>query len=206
MIKFKERLCRLYDPTEGNITYNGVDIRTIDYQEYIKKFGVVFQDFKLFSLPIAQNIAIGRNYNSSNIEELLYMVNLQDFLQQLPNGIETPLYKDFDENGYEISGGEAQKIALARALYKDAHVLVFDEPTAALDPVSEAQIFEQFHMITKDKPAIFVSHRLSSCKICNKILVVDNGQIVQCGTHEELLKDVENKYYQLWTAQAKHYQ
>ena len=102
-------LCRLYDPTEGNITLNGVDIRSIDYQEYIKIFGIVFQDFKLFSLPIAQNIAISQKYDAQIVNHLLEKVGLEDFIERLPDGIETPLYKDFDENGYEISGGEAQK-------------------------------------------------------------------------------------------------
>ena len=199
-------LCRLYDPTEGKITLNGVDIRSIDYQEYIKIFGIVFQDFKLFSLPIAQNIAISQKYDAQIVNHLLEKVGLKDFIEHLPNGIETPLYKDFDENGYEISGGEAQKIALARSRFKNSFILILDEPTAALDPVSEAQVFTQFHSIAGNKTTIFISHRLSSCQFCDKIVVIDKGQIVQYGTHNELIEDKQNKYYQLWMAQAKHYQ
>lgn len=196
-------LCRLYDPTEGNITLNGVDIRSIDYQEYIKIFGIVFQDFKLFSLPIAQNIAISQKYDAQIVNHLLEKVGLEDFIERLPDGIETPLYKDFDENGYEISGGEAQKIALARSIFKNSFILILDEPTAALDPVSEAQVFTQFHSIAGNKTTIFISHRLSSCRFCDKIVVIDKGQIVQYGTHNELIEDKQNKYYQLgWTSKT----
>lgn len=199
-------LCRLYDPTEGYITLNGIDIRSIDYQDYIRAFGIVFQDFKLFSLPIAQNIAIGTNYDSLIIRQLIEKTGLTDFIERLPNNMETCLYKDFDENGYEISGGEAQKVALARALFKNSLVLILDEPTAALDPVSEAQIFTRFHTISDSKTTVFISHRLSSCRFCDKIAVIDNGQIVQYGTHDELLMNKGKKYYQLWIAQAQHYQ
>ena len=115
------------------------------------------------------------------------------------------MYKDFDKNGVEISGGEAQKIALARALYKDAPFIILDEPTAALDPIAEYEIYSKFNEIIGDKTAIYISHRLSSCRFCDKILVFDNGQIVQSGSHEELITQEDGKYYELWHAQAQYY-
>ncbi len=120
----------------------------------------------------------------------------------MPKGLDTPLYKDFDKEGVEISGGEAQKIALARALYKDAPFIVLDEPTAALDPVSEYEVYSRFNAIAGDKTAIYISHRLASCRFCDKIAVFHEGQIVQTGRHEELIADAVGKYHELWTAQA----
>ena len=123
----------------------------------------------------------------------------------MPKGAETYLYKDIAEDGVMISGGEAQKIALARALYKDAPMMILDEPTAALDPIAEAQVYADFDRIIADKTAIYVSHRLSSCRFCDEITVFDNGEIVQKGTHDSIVKDVDGKYAQLWNAQAKYY-
>ena len=123
----------------------------------------------------------------------------------MPNGLNTYLYKDFCKQGIEISGGEAQKIALARALYKDAPFIVLDEPTAALDPIAEAEVYNNFNKIVDDKTAIYISHRLSSCRFCDNIAVFDNGQIVQQGSHEELVADENGQYYKLWYAQAQYY-
>ncbi len=123
----------------------------------------------------------------------------------MPEGIKTPLYKDFDKNGVEVSGGEAQKIALARALYKNAPFIILDEPTAALDPIAEFEIYSKFNEIVGDKTAIYISHRLSSCRFCDRIAVFDCGKIVQIGTHHELVGDKTGKYYELWTAQAQYY-
>ena len=124
---------------------------------------------------------------------------------RMPRGLDTCLYKDLDEDGVTISGGEAQKIAIARALYKDAPFIVLDEPTAALDPVAEAEIYAKFNEIAGDKTAIYISHRLSSCKFCDEIAVFDHGEVVQQGTHEELLGEPDGKYYELWNAQAQYY-
>ena len=123
----------------------------------------------------------------------------------MPDGIETPLYKNFDENGVEISGGEAQKIALARALYRDAPFIILDEPTAALDPIAEAEIYMRFNDISGDKTAVYISHRLSSCKFCDEIAVFHHGSVIQKGSHESLLADTSGKYYELWHAQAQYY-
>ena len=194
-------LCRLYDPTEGEILLNGIDIRKYKYDEYLGIFSVVFQDFKLFSFSLAQNVATSVEYDSEKITKYLNEAGLRD----MPKGIETPLYKDFDEDGVEISGGEAQKIALARALYKNAPFIVLDEPTAALDPVSEFEIYSKFNEIVGDKTAIYISHRLSSCRFCDDIAVFHEGMLVQRGSHDELVADSNGKYHELWHAQAQYY-
>jgi ATP-binding cassette subfamily B protein len=198
-------LCRLYDPTEGDITLNGVDIKKYDYEQYMSLFSVVFQDFTLFSLPLGQNIAAGINVDNERAIECLKKVGLEDRFNELPHGLDTYLYKNFDKEGVEISGGEAQKIALARALYKDAPFIVLDEPTAALDPIAEYEIYTRFNEIVGDKTAIYISHRLSSCRFCNDIAVFHKGALVQRGSHDGLIKDIDSKYYQLWTAQAQYY-
>ena len=202
---FIKLLCRLYDPTEGEILLNGINIKKYDYNEYMSIFSVVFQDFKLFSFSLGQNVAACVNYDKSRVETCLNKAGFGDRLREMPNGEVTCLYKDFDENGIEISGGEAQKIALARALYKDAPFIVLDEPTAALDPIAEYEIYSKFNEITGDKTTIFISHRLSSCRFCDDIAVFDNGQIVQCGSHDELVADETGKYHELWYVQAQYY-
>ncbi len=202
---FIKLLCRLYDPTEGEILLNGVNIKKYDYDEYMSLFSVVFQDFRLFSFSLAQNVATDTRYDSERVSLCLRQAGFGERLSSMEDGIETPLYKDFDEHGVEISGGEAQKIALARALYKDAPFILLDEPTAALDPISEYEVYSNFNAISGDKTAVYISHRLASCRFCDKIAVFDEGGIVQTGTHESLLNEKGGKYYELWTAQAQYY-
>lgn len=198
-------LCRLYDPTEGEITLNGIDIKRYDYSEYMKIFSVVFQDFTLFSFSLGQNVAASMEFDKDKVIESLYKSGLKERLIAMPNNIDTSLYKDFEEEGVEISGGEAQKIALARALYKNAPFIVLDEPTAALDPIAESEIYSKFNEIVDDKTAIYVSHRLSSCRFCDDIVVFHEGKIVQHGNHDTLLADRDGKYHELWSAQAQYY-
>ncbi len=202
---FIKLMCRLYDPTEGEILLNGVDIRKYDYNEYLSIFSVVFQDFKLFSFSLGQNVAASVNYDANRVKTCLEKAGFGNRLKEMPQGLDTCLYKDFEENGVEISGGEAQKIALARALYKDAPFIILDEPTAALDPIAEAEVYENFNKIVGNKTAIYISHRLSSCRFCDTIAVFDHGQIVQKGSHEALLSDETGKYHELWHAQAQYY-
>lgn len=202
---FIKLMCRLYDPTEGEILLNGVNIKKYDYDEYLAVFSVVFQDFKLFSFSLAENVASGADYDVDKVMGSLHQSGFGERLATMPEGIKTTLYKDFDENGVEVSGGEAQKIALARALYKNAPFIILDEPTAALDPIAEYEIYSKFNEIVGDKTAIYISHRLSSCRFCDKIAVFDNGQIVQRGSHDELVADEDGKYYELWHAQAQYY-
>ena len=202
---FIKLLCRLYDPTEGVILLNGIDIRKYRYDEYMDIFSVVFQDFRLLALSLGQNVATRQNYDAARVTDCLNKAGFGERLAKMPQGLETSLYKELDENGVTVSGGEAQKIAIARALYKDAPFIVLDEPTAALDPVAEAEIYAKFNEIAGDKTAIYISHRLSSCKFCDEIAVFDHGEVVQQGTHEALLSDTDGKYCELWNAQAQYY-
>ncbi len=202
---FIKLLCRLYDPTEGEILLNNVDIRKYDYKEYMSIFSVVFQNFKLFSFGLGQNVAASFGYNEELAKKCLEKAGFYDRLQRMKKGLETSIYKDLDEEGVEISGGEAQKVALARALYKNAPFIILDEPTAALDPVAEYEVYSKFNEIVQDKTAIYISHRLSSCRFCDVIAVFDDGQIVQRGVHDKLLQDTQGKYYELWNAQAQYY-
>ena len=198
-------LCRLYDPTQGEITLNGIDIRKYDYKEYMEIFSVVFQDFKLFSFPLGQNVAASVDYDRARVMQCLEKSGIAQRVKSMPKGIDTPLYKDFDQNGVEISGGEAQKIAIARALYKNAPFIILDEPTAALDPVAEFEVYSTFNDIVNNKTAVFISHRLSSCRFCQDIAVFHDGELIQRGNHEELIADKAGKYHALWNAQAQYY-
>ncbi|RSX58708.1 ABC transporter ATP-binding protein [Bifidobacterium samirii] len=202
---FIKLLCRLYDPTEGRILLNGIDIRKYRYDEYMRIFAVVFQDFQLFALPLAQNVASSAHYDPQRVRDCLEKAGFGERLASLPDGLDTSLYRDLDERGVQISGGEAQKIAIARALYQDAPFIILDEPTAALDPVAEAQVYAKFDQIAGDKTAVYISHRLSSCRFCDDIAVFDHGSIIQQGPHERLLADVGGKYRELWQAQAQYY-
>ena len=202
---FIKLLCRLYDPTEGVILLNGVDIRKYNYDEYLSIFSVVFQDFRLFSFSLGQNVAAGAEYDRERAVSCLREAGFGERLDRMPEGLETSLYQDFDKAGMEISGGEAQKIALARALYKNAPFIVLDEPTAALDPVSEYEVYRKFNEISGGRTAVYISHRLASCRFCDEILVFHEGQIVQHGAHEALLAESGGKYAELWNAQAQYY-
>lgn len=198
-------LCRLYDPTKGIITLNGIDIKKYNYDEYIALFSVVFQDFSLLPLTVGQNVAASAEYDRDRVTKAIKKAGLLERLEEMDKGLDTYLYKEFEEEGVEISGGEAQKLALARALYKDAPFIVLDEPTAALDPVAEFEIYSKFNDIVSDKTAIYISHRLSSCRFCDDIAVFDNGALIQRGSHEALVADENGKYYELWNAQAQYY-
>ncbi len=202
---FIKLLCRLYDPTEGEILLNGIDIRKYNYAEYMAIFSIVFQDFKLFSLKLGENVACKVAYDNEKAEKCLESAGFSDRLREMGQGCETYLYKEFGENGVNISGGEAQKIAIARAIYKDAPFIVLDEPTAALDPIAEAEVYQKFDAIAGDKTAIYISHRLSSCKFCDEIMVFHEGSVVQKGTHAALVGDETGKYHELWHAQAQYY-
>jgi len=197
-------LCRLYDPTEGEITLNGIDIRKYKYEEYMALFSVVFQDSKLFSFSLAENVAADTEYDAELVESCVRRAGLSERLDSMENGIETCLYKDFDDKGVEISGGEMQKLCLARAIYKGSPFIVLDEPTAALDPISEHDIYTKFNGIVGTRTAIYISHRLSSCRFCDEITVMENGRIAERGSHDELLSK-GGVYTELWTAQAEYY-
>lgn len=196
-------LCRLYEPTSGYITLNGIDIRKYSYKEYTQAFSVVFQDFHLFSLPLDENIAAGTEIDEAALQSSLAKVGLTDRVQQLPQGVRTRLYNN-NGSGVDLSGGEAQRTAIARALYKDAPFVILDEPTAALDPIAEAEIYEQFSQMTAGKTAVYISHRMSSCKFCDRIIVLDHGRIAEDGTHDTLLAN-HGIYANLYETQAQYY-
>lgn len=197
-------LCRLYDPQEGEILLNGVDIRKFKHEEYSRLFSVVFQDYQLFSFLLGENVAVSGSYDETKVLKCLEGAGLGPRLAELEQGIHTYLYKDY-EDGVEFSGGEAQKVAIARSIYKKAPFVLLDEPTAALDPLAEFEIYKRFDDIVEDKTAIYISHRLSSCRFCHKIAVFHEGRLIQQGTHEQLLQDREGKYYEMWNAQAQYY-
>ncbi|MBS6195783.1 MAG: ABC transporter ATP-binding protein [Clostridiales bacterium] len=203
---FIKLLCRLYDPTEGAILLNGIDIRRYDYAQYMGLFSVVFQDFKLLSFELGQNIAGSMEYDAQKAASCLHDSGFGIRLKKLPHGLSTALYKDFEEQGVDISGGEAQKIALARALYKDAPFIILDEPTAALDPIAEFEVYRKMNEITGNKSTVFISHRLSSCRFCHDIAVFHEGKMVQRGSHEVLVHEKSGMYYKLWNAQAQYYE
>ena len=202
---FIKLMCRLYDPTEGEILLNGVNIKKYDYNEYMSIFSVVSQDFRLFSFSLGQNVSASASYDREKVIECLKKAGFTERLNSLPNDLDTFLYKDIDAEGVEISSGEAQKLALARALYKNTPFIILDEPTAALDPISEYEVYSKFNEIAGNKTAIYISHRLASCRFCDKIAVFHKGAIVQTGTHAELVADESGKYYELWNAQAQYY-
>ncbi len=200
---FIKLLCRLYEPTQGRITLNGVDIRKYDEEEYRSLFGVVFQDFKLFAFPLWENVTAGFPRCGERIWQALRQADADQMVEKMEKKLDTWLYKDY-EDGVEISGGEAQKLALARALYKDAPVVILDEPTAALDPRAEAEIYARFNEMVEGRTSIYISHRMSSCRFCDDILVFEDGWIAQRGSHEELAA-AKGSYAGMWEAQAKYY-
>ena len=202
---FIKLLCRLYDADRGEILVNGVNIKSLSRDCCMRLFSVVFQDFKLFSLSVADNLTSGETADPVRLRQSLYEADVLERVERMAKKEETTLYKDIDKDGVEVSGGEAQKLALARALYKDAPVVVLDEPTAALDPVAEHKIYQQFNAFVEGKTAIYISHRLSSCRFCDTIAVFKKGELVGAGTHDDLLADADGEYSRLWNAQAKYY-
>ncbi len=200
---FIKLLMRLYDPTEGIILADGRDIRDYDYDEYLRLFSPVFQDFRLFPNTIRENIGFDEPDNEDKVVTALKKAHIWERVQQLPRGMDTYLHKDF-EDGVEMSGGEMQKLAIARAFYKDAPVVILDEPTAALDPLAEQEIYRQFNDLALNKTALYISHRMSSSRFCDHVVVFDGGQIAEYGTHTELMKQ-DGLYAEMYRKQAQYY-
>lgn len=201
---FIKLLTRLYSPTSGEISLNEIDISKYEAEEYYSLFNVVFQDFSLFSFTLGETIATNKNYDHPRVESIIDEIGLKARYEKMPYGLDSIISKTYDPDGIGLSGGEKQKLAIARAIYKDGPIYILDEPTSALDPVSEYEVYEQFNRITEDKTSIFISHRLSSCRFCDEILVFDKGKIVQKGRHDDLVS-LDGKYSELWHAQAQYY-
>ncbi len=198
-------LCGFYKPTEGRILLNNKDIQKYSSEEYRKYLSTVFQDFSLFAFTLGENVAAAEVYSKGNVETALKQAGLEDKCKKLPKGLKQCITNAFEEDGVNLSGGEAQKLAIARALYKDAPIMILDEPTAALDPYAEAEIYQQFQQLAEGKTLISISHRLSSCRMCDRILVLEDGRLIQSGTHEELLQDKQGRYHEMWEKQAQYY-
>ena len=198
-------LCRLYEVTEGSIKLCGRDIREYSYGEYTKMLAVVFQDFKLFAYSLDENIKLGNTRRKDKPDTVYGLSGIDGWVDSLKKKGDTILYKDFDEEGVEPSGGQAQKLAIARAVYRNSPVVILDEPTASLDPVAEYEIYSRFNELIKNKTAVYISHRLSSCRFCDRIVVLDDHTIKETGSHDELLK-LKGVYEEMFMSQAKWYE
>lgn len=203
---FIKLLMRLYDPTEGEILLNGINIKEIPIQDYYALFSVVFQDYQLIGFNLGEQITSSDTFDEEKVLQILSEVQFNHKMENLQKGLATSMLKYFDDQGIELSGGESQKVAIARALFKDGKILILDEPTSALDPLAEYEIYSQFHKMTQGKLTFYISHRLSSCRFCDEIMVLEHGEIVQLGHHDKLILDEKGKYFEMFKAQAKYYQ
>ncbi len=200
-------LCGLYRPTEGQILCDGRDISTFEREAWFTRFSAVFQD--IFELPvsIARNIApdVAHPVDRDRTERCLKLSGLWDKVSALPNGMDTPLVRAVNDDATKFSGGEMQRLMLARALYKDAPILVLDEPTAALDPIAESELYERYHELTAGRTAIFISHRLASTRFCDRVVFLEGGVVAECGSHEELMAR-NGGYAEMFRVQSHYYQ
>lgn len=199
-------ICGLTEPTEGQVLYNGTDICKYDRDAYYGMFGAVFQNYSIMPVTIAEIVGedSAENVDEKRVEHCLKQAGLWERIMQLEDGIHSKYDKAFWEDGIDLSGGEIQKLLLARALYRNAGVIILDEPTAALDPVAENRLYETYDEVMQNRSTIFISHRLASTRFCSRILLIENGKIAEEGTHEELL-NAKGKYYELFEMQAKYY-
>lgn len=201
---FIKLLCKFYRPTSGKITIGGVDIWDIPNEEYVRLISAVFQDFTNFSFSIGENVSMGDNFDSGKVTDILNGVGLGTHIAELPHGIHTCLSKNFAPDGVELSGGEGQKLAIARAVYKDTPVLILDEPTASLDPKAESEIYQSCFAAAKNKTTIFISHRLAASTLSDHIAVFSGGRIAEYGSHDELIRK-DGLYAEMFRKQSKGY-
>ena len=202
---FIKLLCGLYEVTSGVIRVNGIDIRKYDPKEYMALFGVVFQDFCLPDFRLGEIVSCEEGWEEERLRDAVSRVGLTERMESLQRGADTPIGKGFYGEGENLSGGERQKLAMARAVYRNAAFVILDEPTAALDPEAECQVFAGFDRMVGQKTALYISHRLASCRFCEDILVFDRGRLVQRGSHEQL-SGKSGLYREMWTAQARYYE
>jgi len=196
---------RLYDPTEGEILLNGTNIKDYDVEEYRRAIGVIFQDYKIFAATIEENILLDNTDKiHSDVIPALEQAGFSGKLETLPLGIGQPLTTEFAENGINLSGGEAQKVAIARAFYKDSPLIILDEPSSALDPIAEYHFNHAVTTAGGEKTMVFISHRLSTTRIADTIFLMEKGMVAECGKHTDLLSQ-NGKYAEMWNAQTSRY-
>ena len=199
-------ICGLIDPTEGTVLYDGIDVKEYDRRGFYKLFSAVFQQFSLMPVTIGEIVAetAGKYVDDEKVERCLRQAGLWEKIASLPKGMKSEFGKAIYGDGVELSGGETQKLLLARALYKAAPVMILDEPTAALDPISESRLYETYNEIMRGQSTVFISHRLASTRFCSRILLIEDGAVIEEGTHESLLLQ-KGRYYELFATQAKYY-
>jgi len=199
-------LCGLYEPTSGEIYINGENINEFHPVEYRKLLGVVFQDASLLSFTVEMNVSgeLPEAVDKAKVKNALQAVGLWEKIEKLPQGTETYITQDLDEGGVQFSGGETQKLLVARAMYRNGPILILDEPTSALDPIAESKLYEEYNNMTKEKTAVFISHRLASTKFCDRILLLDGGRIAEEGSHDELMEQ-KGLYRELFDIQSHYY-
>ena len=197
-------ILRLYLPSQGKITLNGIDISTIPFNSYIQHIGVVLQDYTLFAYSVKENIIFNGDTIIDKIITSIENSGLSKKIENLPQGINTSVGRELDDNGVEFSGGEGQKLAVARTDYRNAAILILDEPTSALDPIAEYELFSRLNEIAQNKTTIFITHRLSSTQFCEHLIVLSNGKVLEQGNHSQLMKQ-NGEYAQLFNSQAKYY-
>ncbi|MDD2427381.1 MAG: ABC transporter ATP-binding protein, partial [Eubacteriales bacterium] len=197
-------ICRLFEPDSGRILWNGIDIREYDYDSYLEQLSCVFQDFMIFPFTIRDNVDPAGKSSESALWEILDEVSIGADVRALPEQVDTYMDKSLYEEATDMSGGQKQKLAIARSIRKGADLVILDEPTAALDPLAESEVYEHFNELVRERTAIFISHRMSSSKFCDKILLLDGGKIVAFESHENLMRG-DNLYRQLFETQAANY-
>ena len=198
-------ICRLYKPTSGTIYWNGIDINEYQYESFLNQIAAVFQDFKMFALTLHENVDM-ESKNREDVLRCIKQAGLDDKIASLEHGLDTYLSKEYHENGIEMSGGELQKLAIARAFYKNSSLIILDEPTSALDPLAEAEIYEHFSELVANRTSIYISHRMSSCVFSDRIIILDENKVQMIDTHEKLIKQKNSRYYELFNSQAMYYQ
>ena len=201
-----KNLCGLYNPSAGSITINGREIKDYNIYDFYSLFSVVFQDFHFLPVSIANTVSSKTNSDTdrTKVMECIRLAGLEDKINSLESGIDSMMNKQINENGVDLSGGEKQKLLLARAIYKNAPILILDEPTSALDPIAESELYERYNELTKNKTSIYISHRLASTRFCDRILYMEDGTIFESGSHDELIRQ-NGKYAYLYNIQSHYY-
>lgn len=197
-------LCRLYSPTEGTILINGFDICRYNKEEYYKLITAVFQDINVIAFTVKENIIGSADYDENRFVKSAKEANFYEKIQSLNNKENSILTKIIDKEGVELSGGEKQRLMMARAIYKEGSLIILDEPTAALDPIAESELYQEYNEIAENRTAIFISHRLATTKFCSKIILMEKGKIADIGSHDDLMENNEI-YREMYINQSKHY-